>query len=138
MKRFLLLLALCAVPLHLKAQTASTQYQHIAYSWIQGPTLNVCTTGTTSPTSCVKDYALTLTDPSGKASSTIKFAYPATSYLYGPGGFLYCGTWQASLVIEYFDDKGVAQTTTPAINSTQVGCPFVVSPPSGFSGSPQA
>jgi hypothetical protein len=117
------------------AQTQSTQYKHIANTWDAATPLTVCATGATAPISCVKDYIFTLTDPTAK-SNTVTFAYPATSYTWGPGGFLYCGTWQANLAIEYFDDQGTAKTTTGNGTTATVACPFTVSPPSGLKAVP--
>jgi len=129
----LLLLAVAALA---GAQQTSTQYKHIAYTWTAPALQTSCTTAGTNA-ACVKDYALTLTDPTGATQAPILIAYPSSSYTYGPGSFLICGTWSASLVIEYFDETGASKNTTPAATTVTVPCPFVVSPPSGFKGSPQ-
>jgi len=131
MKKALPLLLLALACVLGSAQTTSTQYQHIGYSWTPG-TLAVCSTTLTK--SCVKDYVLNVTDPTGAAQPTITVAYSLSSYTYGPGGFLYCGTWNASLAIEYLDETGAAKISLPATVATVVSCPFVVSPPSGFIG----
>jgi hypothetical protein len=86
---------LCAVAV--EGQTASNQYQHIAWKWIAPATsLPTCSAAVTQ--ACVKDYVLTLTDPSSVAQTPITVAWPNTAYTYGPGGFLFCGTWKASMV----------------------------------------
>ena len=70
MKRITLALLFALAPACF-AQTASTQYQHINYGWQQAVTLTTCAAGVSNPNSCVKDYALTLTDPTGKALPAI-------------------------------------------------------------------
>jgi len=139
MKRFATFLCLLlGLAIALPAQQASTQYQHIGYSWNPGA-LTVCTSTTT--TSCVKDYVFAITDPTGAAQTPITIPYTASTYQYGPGGFLYCGDWKSGLAIEYFDENGSAKTTAPDALSTTVSCPkppFVPSPPSGRKGTPSA
>jgi hypothetical protein len=136
MKRLLGMAVLLAAVVTAHGQTLSTQYQHIANTWNATAPLTVCTAGATAPTSCVKDYIITFTDPTGKSNPAVPFAYPATSYTWGPGGFLYCGSWQVNLVIEYYDDQGVAKTTAGNTSTAPVACPFTVSPPSGLKSVP--
>lgn len=130
---FALLLTLAAVA---SAQQLSTLYKNIDASW-NAPTGGTIQTAcpATAPaagfSSCVKTYIETLTDPTG-GINTVKAAWGATTAHFGPGGFLMCGNWNVSLVIDYFDEKGVEQTTAPLTGiATVAGCPFVVSPPSG-------
>lgn len=113
---------LCAVAV--EGQTASNQYQHIAWKWT-APSTALPTCSATVTQACVKDYVLTLTDPSAAAPTSITVAWPNTAYTFGPGGFLFCGTWKASLALEYIDDTSTLKSTAPATGTAVVPCPFV-------------
>lgn len=136
MKRFLgvALLALAALATA-GAQTLSSTNHTITWSWLQAgggaPTCSITVTD-----SCGISYQLTWTDPTGKVGAPAVIAWPALSYVYGPGGFLYCGTWQGSLTLTYKDDTGTVKTTAPTTGTAAVACPFVLSPPSGLKGNP--
>jgi hypothetical protein len=134
MKRSFAVLALMLCAALAGAQQASTS-KHINWGWNQSnANAPVCADATSK--SCGISYQLTLTDPTGKVGTPITIPWPATSYAYGPGGFLYCGDWKASITLKYQDDQAVTQTT-PAITGTgPVTCPFVLSPPSGLAGTP--
>lgn len=128
---FSLILALAAIA---HGQQLSTKTK-ITYAWTQaGSSAPLCASATS--TSCGVSYALTLTDPTGKVNPAITIKWPATSYAFVPGGALYCGDWKASLTLTYQDDQAATQTTTAITNTTTVPCPFVLSPPSGFTGTP--
>ena len=136
LRRFMLLTTLAvSAALGCHAQTASTQYQHIKTAWT-APTGTFQTCSTTVTTGCIKSYVETLTDPTGKATQ-VQIPWGQTSYSWTPGGFLLCGTWNLSLLIDYLDGNGVDTTTAAVSAQVTVSCPFVVSPPSGFSGSAQ-
>lgn len=139
MKRWLLfplVLALASLSAH--AQQVSTQYKTINWKWTAAAntgSLPVCASGVTK--SCVKDYLLVQIDPTGVVQAGIPVPFTSTSYAFSPGGFLYCGTWPATLVTEYYDDTSTLKQSSPATGQAVVSCPFVApGSPSGFGGTP--
>jgi len=120
------------------AQQASTQYKNIGWKWTAAPNPNalpVCSTTVTK--ACITDQQLTLTDPTGAAQAPVSIPWGTNAYAYSPGGFLYCGAWNASVAVRYVDDQGAAKTDAPGTGSATVTCPFVgPGKPSGVAGTP--
>jgi hypothetical protein len=143
--RKLLLLALLLVPTALLSQTASTQYQHIKSTWTQpNSTYPSCSATVTS--SCLTGYSLILTPPTG--TGTANAIPPCTptvasncignvlTYTWGPGGYLYAGTWNVSLAAVYLDPTGTLVSSSAVTTTTVVPSPFVPSPAGGVSATP--
>lgn len=132
MKKLFLFLALASVSL--SAQTLSNKYQHIGNTWnAPNSTYPACSATVTS--SCLRDYTFTAKDPTGKVNSVtvgLTNTNGVVSYSWGPGGYLYVGSWQTSVVANYLDDTGAVVSTAPLASGVTVPAPFVASPPSGF------
>ena len=151
MKKILLGLAIallsiqCMAATNVKAtvvkDTATGAYTGINWAWSYTPTPGIPNCSTTITTNCFSGFKLTITPPSGSGGSVtispITLTQGLTSYLWSPGGNLYVGTWNASLVA-----NGVgATTTTPLVSSattTTVVVPLnTLNGPTGLSGTPQ-
>jgi hypothetical protein len=138
----LLLLALL-VSSAASAQTVSDQYKHLKANWTP-PVYQVCNFTATTPvnTSCINGYQEVLTPPSPATgtvtvppcTATLASACigPVATYTWGPGNFLYSGTWGISLYAAYLDANGAQQFTAPISTTVVVPNPFT--PPSPATG----
>lgn len=139
MKKLFLLLAIASLAICAHAQTASNQYQHILSTWnVPNTTLPNCSASVT--TNCLSSYTYTATDPYGHPNIvTVGLASTngVVSYNFGPGGYLWSGTWNLSVVANYLDSTGATATSSATPAQVVVPAPFVPSPPSGLKGTLQ-
>ncbi len=121
-----------ALPAIAATAPASNQYQHIKNTWnVPGSAYPDCSTTVT--TSCLSSYAFTAVDPTGASNvATVPnggiAAGGVVSYTWGPGGYLYCGTWSTSVVAVYLDSSGASVSSSPVTSTAAVPCPLVASP----------
>jgi hypothetical protein len=143
MKKALPLLILCLVAAFASAATpvASNQYQHINYTWLApNSTYPACSTTVTS--SCLNNYTLTQAAPGGTSNIILTVANGgvaaggSVAYSYGPGGYLYCGTWGANVVANYLDSSGATVSSNAVATTVAVPCPLVASPATSLAGTP--
>jgi hypothetical protein len=145
MKRFsaLLFVALAVVAAH--GQTASDKYQHIKSTWTApNSTYPNCTS--TVASSCLTGYALTFIAPAGVNPTTAippcvpgvttNCVGPVSTYTWGPGGYLYAGTWNVSLTAVFLDSTGAQVQASPVVTTVVVPLPFVASPASSLVSAP--
>lgn len=126
---------------HAATPPVSNKYQHIYYTWVApNSTFPDCSATVTS--SCLSNYTLSQTPPSGVAAVTLTIANGSVaaggtvSYVYGPGGFLYCGTWNVSVVANYLDEAGATVPSAAFPATVAVPCPLAASPVTGLLGTP--
>lgn len=130
---FLAILALAGGCYAQTTPPAST-YHTIAESWTAPVSWNG--TGSSVPCSatvttyCVSGYTETITPPPGVTGTTVVNA-TTTSYSWAPGGPLYCGTWNISVVANWLDGSGAPAVSAPLTGTTVVSCPFIASPATG-------
>ncbi len=131
MKHISILLALAMVAAgSVPAQTlppAST-FHTITYSW-GAPAASVNCSATVT-TSCVSGYTLTVTPPAGVTGNNV-FNTTALTQDFTPGGFLYCGTWNGSVIANWKSDTGASVPSAAISTTTQVACPFKANPATG-------
>lgn len=134
------LIGALALPAIAATPVASTQYQHIKNTWnVPNSTYPDCSTTVT--TSCLNTYTFTATDPNGGANIVTVpnggiAAGGAFTYSWGPGSYLYCGTWTTSVVANYLDSGGVAVSSSAISTTAAVPCPLVASPATGLVSTP--
>lgn len=104
-------------------------------------------------TACIQGYTLTLTPPAGVGAAVViptcaagtTATYPpcippttgnTISYVWSPGGNLYCGTWGVSVAANWLDSSGNAISSAPLEVAVVEPCPFVASPATGLSATP--
>lgn len=98
-----------------------------------------------SSTLTLNGYTATITPPTGvtgtitvgQCSSTVTtncIAAAATTFVWKPGGVIYCGTWTISVVADYTDSSGNPQVSAPLTTTVAEACPLVVSPVTGLTG----
>jgi hypothetical protein len=138
MKRSVLtLFAILALVAGCYAQSTppASTYHTITESWTAPVSWNG--TGSSVPCSatvttyCVASYTETITPPPGVTGTTVLTA-TTTSYAWAPGGLLYCGTWNISVVANWLDGNGNAAVSAPLTGTTIVSCPFTASPATGL------
>ena len=111
----------------------------------------LCSSGVT--TSCLQGYTETLTPPvTGATQATVTSACTGTATLncftgpdangnitgvWSPGGNLFTGTWTVSVVANWLDNTGKAVASAPLTTTVVEAVPFVPSPVTGLSASPQ-
>lgn len=141
MKKILVSLAFLLLAGYSSAQTAPplSQWHTITEGWAapvnwNGTGVSLPCSGTVT-TYCVDGYTETLTPPSGGGNSAI-LSVPATSTTeaYAPGGALYCGTWNISVVANWLDGNGIPETSAPLTGTTVVSCPFIAAPATSLTG----
>lgn len=138
--RFALIIALL-VPTAALAQTTTppaSQYHTITEGW--GQPLNWNAAGNAVPCSatlstyCLSSFTETLTPPPG-VSGTVILSVAAGAGPYSnawtPGGALYCGTWNVSVVANWMDGNGQPAASAPLTGTAVVSCPFTASPAAG-------
>jgi hypothetical protein len=115
-------------------------------AWVS-PSAPACSATVTA--SCVAGYTEVLTPPFGPVvtlppcSATVTgncLSAASTIFTYRPSGGLYCGSWSATVVVNWLDASGApaVSVATPAVatpaGSTTEPCPFVASPVSSATG----
>jgi len=131
----LLLLAAAIAP----AQQASTTLTQISNTWNAatgtGGWANAPLCSATVTNTCLKDLSLSFTPPGQTTADTVPgIAATATSYVFKPGGFLYCSntaSWTVVLSANYLDAQGNPAPKTQTATAS-VPCPFTPNPPSGL------
>jgi len=97
-------------------------------------------------TSCVAGFTLVVTPPFGPAvtfppcSATVTgncLGPASTSFTYRPATGIYCGSWSATVAVNWLDNLG-NPVTSVAVSAPPVTepCPFVASPASSVTGKP--
>ena len=124
------------------ATPVSTQYQHIQNTW-NAPNSTYPDCSATVTTSCLSSYTYTATPPAGTGGPAITTvpnggiaSGAQVSYLWGPGGFLFCGTWNLSVVANYVDSSGASVSSSAVTATTAVSCPLAPSPVTGLNSTP--
>lgn len=118
----------------------SNQYQHIKNVW-NAPNSTYPDCSATVTLGCLDTYTFTAVGPAGGNNiiTVANGAIPAgglVTYIYGPGSFLYCGTWSTSVTANYRDDSGASVQSTPATATVNVPCPLVASPATNLISTP--
>jgi len=145
MKRFLLLLALAAIPAG--AQTLGTDTK-ISTSWTQPAGYSACSSTLTK--GCILGYTETIMPPAAVTTGNIVIAACTLTNTAGCIGAqsvwtwtsptpLSCGTWSVTVATNYLDGNGTAGVSAPSSAVSLVEpCPFVhPSAPSNISAKPQ-
>lgn len=128
-----------ALSVYAQTNPPLSQYHTITESWAAPVGWNGAGSSTpcssTVTTYCVNGYTETLTPPNGGGSNAI-LSVPATSVTepYAPGGALYCGTWNVSVVANWLDGNGAAVASAPLTGTTVVTCPFTAAPATSLTG----
>lgn len=107
-----------------------------------GLAVNCTSYGGTATSNCVNGYTVTIIPPAGVPGAapivtncangaTTNCLKPGdTGFSWAPGGALYCGNWNYSVVANWLDETGTAvsslSVTAPAPGVAP--CPFVASP----------
>lgn len=134
MKRLLFLVFALAIAAHAQTPAASA-FHTITTSWTAP--VGWTGSGASAPCSstvtnfCVSGYTETITPPAGVTGTAI-VTMTATSYAWSPGGALYCGTYNVSIVANWLNGSGVAVASAPVTASAVVSCPFTASPATGL------
>jgi hypothetical protein len=140
-KIFFALVASCVLAMAAHAATPmSTQYQHIKNTWVV-PNSTYPNCSATVAVACLNSYTYTAVDPNGSPNIvTLPNGGIASGasfgYTWGPGGFLYCGTWSTSVVVNYIDSTGASVSSTAISTTAAVACPLVPSPATGLGSTP--
>lgn len=122
---------------------ASNKYQHISNTWnAPNSTYPDCTS--IGSVACLDTYTFMAAPPAGTGGATSIITVPnggiaaggVVSYLYGPGGYLYCGTWTVSVVANYRDDAGASVQSSADSATVVVPCPLTASPATNLVSTP--
>jgi hypothetical protein len=135
-----LFLALLLTPTAVLAQAPPVSTSHtITESWTipiswSGSGLSVgCSVNIN--TYCVQSYTETITPPTGGGAATVLPVGVGTgntiTNAWTPGGALYCGTWNVSVVANWLDGSGLPSVSAPLVGTVSVTCPFTPSPATG-------